>query len=476
MRVLIADDDASTRYLLELYCRGQDFEAVFASTGKEALDRFREGGIDAVVSDVRMPDIGGDIVLTEVKRMSSKTPVLMMTAHGSIDDAVLFLKRGADDYITKPLSHEVFLHRVRSLLERVELAREVESLRARARRDDEGTQIIGNTPAMLNLLGRLPMTAQTDASVVVYGESGTGKELVAKRVHELSKRKRGAFVTVNCGALADTLLESELFGYKRGAFTDAHRDTPGLVEEAEGGTLFLDEIGEISPSVQVKLLRFLQSKEYKALGSPKVKTADVRIVTATNRDLKRMSEHGDFREDLYYRLNIVPLTVPPLRERKADIPLLATHFLAKFRKDFEKDIDGFSPEAFARLVAHDWPGNVRELENKVQQLVVLTTDKIIRSLDLLDDGGASPDPFSGSIGSFRDEKRRLLAQFEAEYVRQMLDRADGNLSEAARLSGLDRKNFWLIAKRHGLRSAKMNSFDRVDATGAPLYGTPKVRA
>jgi len=455
MRVLIADDDASTRYLLELYCRGQDFEPVFAQSGREAIQKIREGSIDAVVTDVRMPDVGGDAVLEEAKKVSADLPVLIMTAHGSIDDAVLFLKRGATDYIAKPLSHEVFLHRVNTLLERVSLSRELEKLRAQsAKNEGGGVRIIGNSSAIQSVLRRIPMTAQTDASVVIYGESGTGKELIAAKLHEESKRAGNKLVTVNCGALSDTLLESELFGYKRGAFTDAHRDTPGLVEEAEDGTLFLDEIGEISPSVQVKLLRFLQSKEYKALGSPKIKKANVRIIAATNRDLKKMAEAGTFREDLYYRLNIVPIHMPPLRERKGDIPILATHFLQKFNKEYGKDIEGFAPEAFARLVAHDWPGNVRELENKVQQLVVLNHGSQIRSLDILDDPQQEADPFGGPIGTYKEEKRRLLDQFETEFVKRMLERADGNLSEAARLSGLDRKNFWLMAKRHGLREGR----------------------
>ena len=272
--------------------------------------------------------------------------------------------------------------------------------------------------------------------------------MFAKRVHELSKRKDRRFVAVNCGALSDTLLESELFGYKRGAFTDAAKDTNGLVVEADGGTLFLDEIGEVSPAVQVKLLRFLQQKEYKPLGSPKTEKADVRIVAATNRDLKTMVGDGRFREDLFYRLNIVPITIPPLRERKADIPLLATFFLNNFRRQYSKKATGFSPEAFARLVAHDWPGNVRELENRVQQLVVLSNEEIVHDLDLDGDSNADALPREGT---FKDEKKRIVADFEREYVRRSLERAEGNVSEAARLAGLDRKSFWLLARRNGLR-------------------------
>jgi DNA-binding NtrC family response regulator len=454
MKVLIADDDPTIIYMLKLFCRGQDFEVVYAESGSEALRRFSEGGIDVVVTDVRMPGATGDTVLDEVHKLSPETPVLFMTAHGSVDDAVRFLKRGAMDYIQKPITREVFVHRIQSALERVAMARELELLKASMQSAEERPRIIGNTPAIQSLLRRLPMSAQTDATIVIYGESGTGKELVAERVHELSKRHKGPFVAVNCGALADTLLESELFGYKRGAFTDAHKDTQGLVEAAEGGTLFLDEIGEVSPAVQVKLLRFLQLKEYKPLGSPKAQRADVRIVAATHRDLKRMVAEGGFREDLYYRLNVVPLTVPPLRERRSDIPLLAMHFLQRFRLEYNKDMRGFNPQAIAALSAWDWPGNVRELENKVQQIVVLCPGPFVDAMDLGDVAQDSPTIPTASATAYREEKRRVVDVFEKEYVRRLLERTDDNLSEAARLAGLDRKNFWLMAKKHGFRRAR----------------------
>ncbi|OGQ18166.1 MAG: hypothetical protein A2138_27420 [Deltaproteobacteria bacterium RBG_16_71_12] len=443
MNVLIADDDAQTRLLLELYCRDEQFTALFAESGNAALDRFNVGDIDVVVTDVLMPDVSGERVLAHVKGKSPETPVLIMTAQPTVDDAVRFLKAGADDYVTKPIGHEVFRHRLRALLERVELQRELQRLRAQQSGE---TQIIGNAPTLQALLRRLPMTAQTDATVLITGDSGTGKELIARRIHDLSRRKNAKFVAVNCGALSDTLLESELFGYKRGAFTDAYRDTPGLVEEAEGGTLFLDEIGEVSPAVQVKLLRFLQSKEYKALGSPKSARADVRIVAATNRDLRAMVDAGTFREDLYYRLNIVPVHVPALRERKGDIPLLASHFLYQFRRIYEKDVRGFSPHALAQLQAHSWPGNVRELENRVQQLVVLSAEPMIQSADV---SGVEQVAVLTEM-SFRDEKKRVVSEFERDFLRRALQRAEGNMSAAARIAGIDRKNFWVLARRHGL--------------------------
>ncbi len=452
MTVLVVDDDEMTRRLLELYVRDETFTTVFASGGAEALERFTDGDVDVVVSDVRMPGVSGEQLLSEVKRQSPETPVLMMTAEPNVEEAVRRLKRSADDYSPKPIDRQVFTNRVRTQLERVRLAREVRELRQAITAAQGGTVIVGNTPAIQKLLRRLPMTAQTDATVLLNGESGTGKEVFARRIHELSRRRDARFVAVNCGALSDTLLESELFGYKRGAFTDAQRDTPGLVVEAEGGTLFLDEIGEVSLSVQVKLLRFLQSKEYKPLGSPKNEHADVRIVAATNRDLRAMVQKGTFREDLFYRLNIIPITIPPLRERKADVPLLASYFLGQFRRQYGKKAIGFSSDAIARLRAHDWPGNVRELENRVQQLVVLSNEEVIHDLEPIgDDDGVDG---TSDVGAFKDAKRRVVADFEREYVRRALVRTSGNVSAAARDAGLDRKSFWLIARRAGIKTGE----------------------
>jgi DNA-binding NtrC family response regulator len=442
VKVLIADDDDNTRFLLELYCRTEEFTPVFVMNGRAAIERFQEGDIDAVVTDVLMPDISGEVVLDEVKRIQPEVPVLLMTAEPTVGDAVRLLKRGADDYLTKPVPHEVFSHRLRVLLESTRLRREVQDARSRVGE----TTVIGHTAVLESLLRRLPMTAQADATVLITGESGTGKEVFARRVHELSRRAQKPFVAVNCGALPDDLLESELFGYRRGAFTSAHKDTQGLVEEAAGGTLFLDEIGEISPHIQVKFLRFLQLKEFKPLGSPKSQTANVRIVAATNRDLRLLVASGRFREDLFYRLNIIPLHVPPLRERRADIPLLATHFMNHYRRVYEKPGRVFSPEVLAQMVAYDWPGNVRELENRVQQLVVLSDTDLIRNITF-----ESVDPLPAKLMStFRDEKKRLVDGFEKTYTRHMLERTAGNLSEAARLAGLDRKSFFNLAKRTGV--------------------------
>ena len=467
MKVLLVDDDPEAILLVErLGGDGGVLTPVVVGGGHEALDRLAAGDIAVVVTAVQLFDMEGGVLLDRIRQHHPDTPVVMMTSSPSVEDAVRFLKRGADDYVVKPIEQEVFSHRMRLLFDKVRLQREVQQLKRGLA--NEGTPIIGTTAVLQNLVRRLPMTAQTDATVLLMGESGTGKEVFARRIHELSKRSQRRFVAVNCGALSDTLLESELFGYKRGAFTDAVIDTAGLVVEADGGTLFLDEIAEVSPAVQVKLLRFLQHKEYKPLGSPRTEKADVRIVAATNRELKQMVQQGLFREDLYYRLNIIPITIPPLRDRKADIPLLAAYFLSTFRRQYDRKATGFSAEALARLMAHDWPGNVRELENRVQQLVVLSNDEVLRDLDV--DGGEHPIPIT-SEGNFRDEKKRVVAEFEREYVRRALERADDNVSEAARLAGLDRKSFWNLARRNGLHGqprGRISAVDRLARRGPPL--------
>ncbi len=476
IEVLIADDDPNTRYLLEVFCRNRkDLHLDFVSNGQKALERVRAHAVDVLVADIRMPLMSGDELLVAVKEQFPEVPVVIMTSYGSIEDAVDFLQRGADDYLAKPLTRDVFLHRLDRIVERVRLAQEVKKLRESVGRN---ARLIGKSPQMREVEQRLPTIAQTEASVVVYGDSGTGKEVIARAIHTLSRRAERPFVTVNCGSLPEQLLESELFGYKKGAFTGATTDTVGLVEEAHTGTLFLDEIGEISLAVQVKLLRFLQLKEYKPLGSPKSKIADVRIVAATNRDLKQAVAEGSFREDLYYRLNIIPIELPPLRERDGDVALLATHFLQRFNQRFERHVAIRDPEVYRQLETHPWPGNVRELENKIEQLAVMAVDDVIRPEDVRL-GGAPSAPsragvlawgHDGAPGLFRDEKRDLLARFERAYLDRLLRAEGGHVSRAAQRAGLDRKNLWQLMRRHDIDAETY----RLRATEA-LEGGPSPR-
>ena len=445
--LLLVDDDAATRLLLERFCKDQPFTVALASSGEQALQRYQEKRANLVITDLQMPDMSGEKVLQNIKKLNPDTGVLIMTQYASIEDAVRILQLGADDYITKPINKDTFLHRLGLALDRVSLNQELAALKKAVARSSR-TTIIGQSPAIFNLHQKISVAADSNAAVVVYGESGTGKELVASNIHSQSKRSGKAFVTVNCGSIPDTLIESELFGYKRGAFTDAHQDTPGLVEEAEGGTLFLDEIGDISAPVQVKLLRFLQSKEYKPLGVAKARTADVRIVAATNRNLEKLVQEGTFREDLFFRLNVIPLNVPPLRHRKEDITLLTAFFLERYQQIHGREDVQLPRSILNELTCYDWPGNVRELENKIQQWVVLSRDGLLDGFDLLQTKQQSGEHVFQ--GTYKEEKQQLIKHFEQRYVAHLLNRAKGNLSQAAKLAGLDRKNFWVMAKKHAL--------------------------
>jgi two-component system response regulator GlrR len=441
LKILVVDDDPDTRYMIEVFFRDIPHEVAFSSNGKEAIEIIHNGGINIVVTDIRMPEMGGEAVLDAVQKYNPAIPVIIMTSYGTIEDAVHFLKSGAYDYVTKPLTHEEFHHRIKLAVDSFRMSEEISRLKSSLKRFSQNENIVGNSQAIRKVMETLPAIAQTDASVVIYGDSGTGKELVARTIHNFSRRSAEPFVAVNCGALPENLLESELFGYKRGAFTDAHADTPGLVLEANRGTLFLDEVGDISPKVQVKLLRFLQEKEIKPLGSTKTQRADVRIVSATNRNLPAAIAEGVFREDLYYRLNIVPIFIPPLRDRKEDIPLLANHFLLKFAKEFSKDVKELSPLALQKLVGYNWPGNIRELENKIQQTVVMATSNVVQPEDI---------DLPGELNTFKEEKSKVLSQFEYSYLTKLLSLHEGNISRASRAAGMDRKNFWQLMKKHSV--------------------------
>ncbi len=447
MKVLVADDDPNTRYMIEVFCREEPYELLVAANGREALETIHRNDVNVVVTDIRMPEMDGETLLDEVRKLNPQLPVIIMTSYGSIEEAVRFLKAGAHDYITKPLTRDVFCHRVQQSLEHLRMSMEISRLKSTLKMTEESGQVVGTSQAMRKVMEKIPSIAQTDASVVIYGESGTGKELMARSIHTFSRRSGKPFLAVNCGALPETLLESELFGYKRGAFTDAHADNPGLVAEANTGTLFLDEIGEISLKVQVKILRFLQEKEIKPLGSTKTIRADVRIISATNRDIQAAVAAGGFREDLYYRLNIVPIHIPPLRDRKEDIPLLANHFLKKFAKEFEKDVHEISPLAMQKLVGYQWPGNIRELENKVQQALVMTTRSVIQPEDL---------DLPGELDTFKEEKKKIISEFEHNYVLNLLALHEGNISRAAKGAGMDRKNFWQLMKKHKVTTLIQN--------------------
>src|ERR687885_979062 len=399
-RILVADDDGAIRNLLKDFLGGEGFETVGARSGKEVLQAASATSPDLMLLDLRMPDWDGMEVMRRLKERDLGVPVILMTAYGTSSSAIQAIQLGAFDYITKPFELEDVLLTVQRFFEHDRLASEVRKLRGQLEGRDLTERIIGSTPAMQAVYKMIGRVAQTDATVLITGETGTGKELVAEVLHLFSTYRDGPLVKVNCAALPETLLESELFGHEKGSFTGALSQKKGKLEVADGGTLFLDEVGEMSPTMQAKLLRVLQEREFERVGSTRTIRVDVRVVAATNRDLEEAVRAGLFRQDLYYRLNVVSFEMPPLRERREDVPLLATHFAAKYGAKFKRKVTGVSPQARECLMSYDWPGNVRELENAIERAVVLGSTASILPEDLPEtileaepsSPGASPTP------------------------------------------------------------------------------------
>ncbi|MCB1182810.1 sigma-54-dependent Fis family transcriptional regulator [bacterium] len=440
--ILIVDDERRQRETLAQVLAGWGHDVLEAGGGEEALARLDNAAVDLVLSDLRMPGLSGDELLARLRETRPDVDVVLMTAYGTIEGAVAAMRQGAADFVTKPLDLDQLEVVIDRTLARRDLVRENKVLRRRLAETSAGFRLRGTSRALAVVLDRAARAAETDATVLVRGESGTGKELLARSLHDLSPRAEGPFVPVNCAALPETLLESELFGHVRGAFTGADRDRPGRVAQAAGGTLFLDEIGDVSPGVQVKLLRFLQEREYTPVGSDTVQRADVRVVVATHRDLEARVREGAFREDLFFRLNVVDLELPPLRERREDIPELAGHFLARYATRYERPARTFSAEAMAALMGHAYRGNVRELENIVEQTVVMTRGEVVHSDDLpaaltARRGPAAPNgdgaPGWESVGG---DLPRWLETLEKKIVLETLAAFSGNQSSAARRLGL----------------------------------------
>src|SRR5689334_5859377 len=383
-QILVVDDEANLRRVLSAQLARDGYDVHIAEDGETALAFLKEHHIDLVITDLRMPKVDGMELLRAALRDDPSRPVVMMTAHGTIDNAVEALKTGAFDYITKPFDQNEVKVVVKKALRTRDLASAdaTRDIAAPSSPKDSRFGIIGESPPILDLYTILERVADTPTTVLITGESGTGKELVARALHENSSRKDRPFIKVNCAAIPKDLMESELFGYERGAFTGAVASKPGRFELASGGTLFLDEIAEIPVEMQVKLLRVLQESEFERVGGIKTIRVDVRLVAATNRDLKREIAAGTFREDLYYRLNVVPIALPALRERVSDIPLLSRHFVDKFNARLKKNVSGIEPDAMDRLVAYAWPGNIRELENVLERAILFCDTERVRLVDL----------------------------------------------------------------------------------------------
>ena len=493
-RVLIADDEINIRRVLEAILRRDGYDVVTSANGDEALVGMGRG-ISTVITDLKMPGLDGMGLLKRLSVDYPDVPVIMITAHGSVESAVEAVKLGAFDYVEKPFDQEQIRQIVAKALRTHMLSRRdarPEDTQARGR-----FRLVGESSAIRQVYQVVEKVADTPSTVLITGESGTGKELVARALHDNSSRRDGPFIKINCAAIPKTLMESELFGYEKGAFTGAVGSKPGRFELAHGGSLFLDEIGEIPVEMQVKLLRVLQESEFERVGGIKTIKVDVRLITATNRDLAAEIATGGFRDDLYYRLNVVPIHLPPLRERREDIPLLVDHFLTRFNERLKKQVTGVEPEAIDRLVSHGWPGNIRELENVIERTVLFCEGPLIRLADLPGELGGTPNqamspptapvveerapaasasssalpaqgwgsqpplppasqptsapPVGEEVGSLKEAVRAETERVERELIQRALDETAGNVTQAARKLQISRKSLQTKMKELGLR-------------------------
>jgi len=451
-KVLVVDDEANLRKVLGALLRSEGYEVSLAADGEMGLNEFKKNGADIVVTDLVMPKFGGMELLKAINDLAPDVPVIIVTAHGTVDSAVEAIKRGAFDYITKPYDKD-------ELAAVIAKAARTHDLTQRAARQS----IIGDAPQMQEVFKIIDKVANTPSTVLITGESGTGKELVAGALHEGSARRAKPLIKINCAAIPKDLMESELFGYEKGAFTGAVTSKPGRFELADSGTLFLDEIGEIPVEMQVKLLRALQESEFERVGGIKTTRVDVRLIAATNRDLQQEIDAGRFRKDLYYRLAVVPIVLPPLRERKADIPVLARHFIEKYNKRLGKKIEGIEDDALTLLQAYPWPGNIRELENLMERVLLFSDGPQIKSRDLPEPlhrpagaatspaGGEPPPP--GETG-LKDIIKQRAAEMEKELIAKALEETSGNVTRAAKLLQISRKSLQTKMKEFGLRDER----------------------
>jgi len=446
-RVLIVDDEKNMRWVLGQALSGDGYEVLEAADGIEALSIISDQEPDVMVLDHRMPGKDGMEVLRTVRSKGLQFPIIMLTAHGNVATAVEAMRAGASEYLTKPFDLEELKLAIDKALTYSGLAAEVVRLRSELDREYDVEGIVASDAGMMAVLETVQKVAPTLATVMIYGESGTGKELIARALHNLSDRATKPFVSVSAGALPETLLESELFGFEKGAFTGAVTAKPGRFELANGGTLFLDEIGDISPATQVKLLRVLQERSFERLGGTRSIEVDVRVVAATNQDLQQLIADGAFREDLFYRVNVVPVTLPPLRQRSGDIPLLVAHFLEKFKAGAKR----ITPAAMEALARYQWPGNIRELENTIERIIILSHGDEIELSDLPGEVRAGLGGFDRASSGFTlPEEGVDLEEVELDLVRQALDRAGSIVPKAAKLLGLTAKTLEARMQRLGL--------------------------
>jgi len=458
-RILVVDDERSMRELLAIVLRREGYEVLLAENGRTAIDLLGREPVDILISDIKMPDLSGVDVLRAAKKIDQDILGIMITAFASTETAVEAMRLGACDYLSKPFDIDLLKMKVREKIENRQLKQENVLLKRTLGLSHQFSNIIGRSEAMLEVFKMIETIARTNSTILLTGESGTGKGLVAQAVHFHSLRREKPMVSLNCGALPENLLESELFGHMRGSFTGADSNKKGLLEVAERGTVFLDEIGEMSPVMQVKLLRVLQERRFRRVGGLEELQADIRVIAATNQDLAKAIAEGRFREDLYYRINVIPISLPPLRERREDIALLAQHFMAKYTEQMEKQITGISHEAMDLLVHHEWPGNIRELENVLERAVALEATPVVLpdSLPANIRGEASTRnhvsavaPVSGLPDAGFDLEAHVQ-EIERGYIAEALKRAGGVQVKAAELLGMSFRSFRYYVKKYNLR-------------------------
>lgn len=451
-KILVVDDEPSQRKMLQANLSLDGYDVYEADDGKTAISRVSEEFFDLILMDNRMSQLDGIEALKQIKKISPGIPVIIITAYASVETAVEALQSGAHDYLTKPLDIDELRIKVQQTLEFWRLKEENILQKRRIENLFDASRIIGRSQKMRQVLETVAMVAPTEASVLILGESGTGKELIANALHQGSSRCDRRFIKINCAALPETLLESELFGHERGAFTGAVGRKPGRFELADGGTIFLDEIGEMTFSTQAKLLRVLQEREFEPLGSTRSVKVDIRVISASNRDLKDEVKKGNFREDLFYRLNVVPINLPPLRERKEDIPLLIDHFLQIYNEKNSRRLKGFHPRALDAMMRYSWPGNIRELENVVERAVILTMDEYVSYSEL-------PESISGETANTIPTTSRAgiapgmtIRELEKELILVTLEHNDGNRTRSAGFLGITRRTLQNKLKEYGIDS------------------------
>jgi DNA-binding NtrC family response regulator len=454
-RILLIDDEEGMCRMMEAVLLDSGYAVKSYTRSTEAVDTFQPGHFDLVVTDIKMPGMNGLEVLQRLKEKEPGLPVIIISAYATLDTAIQALRRGAHDMVTKPFEPEELLYRVKNALRHNQLLKENIELRKELQGRFEFGNIIGASEPLQNVLEMVKKLAIRDTSVLITGESGTGKELIAQAIHYNSPRREEKYLAINCGALPESVLESELFGYKKGAFTGANENRKGLLEEADGGTLFLDEVGNLPLNVQKTLLRFLQEQEFRRIGDNTSIKVNVRIISATNSDLEKGCQTGEFREDLYYRLNVVNIHLPSLRERPEDIPLLAAHFIQLQNEKFGTHVKGFSPEASHALCGFPWPGNIRQLKNVIEACMAmedsdLLTLPVLRQFIEVDTAPGAQPARPSPAAPWDDDYAASLARFELEYLKQLLQHAGGNIEAAARAAGMNMATIYRKIKKYDL--------------------------